>query len=1097
MSAPAPERTKARGAPALVGIFVLLVAGVGLAGYLSYHSYMRRLRVATERQLSAVADLKVSQLVRWRRERLGDGRLLAADTDFSGRVRRWDRAPNDAATRAAIWTRLGSLQAAHDYERVVLVDAQGLPRMSVPETPEPVDPRLAQDVPEAIRSGRVSLVDFRRDTPDGPVHLAVLVPILDALDKRGLGAVVLRIDPEEYLYPFMQWWPTPDETSETLLVRREGGDVLFLNDLRFEKNAALRLSRPLTTTSLPASRAALGQEGIMEGVDYRGSPTVAALRTVPESPWFLVARMDTKEAYAPLRQRLWETVAFLALLLLGAGAGVGLVRRQQELRSIRGRLEEAEKLRAALRLIEDVVNVMPVRVFWKDNNLVYLGCNAAFARDAGFADAKDIIGKEDCQMAWRDEAEAYRADDRQIIESGCSKLLIEESQTTPTGNTIALLTNKIPLRSPAGEVIGVLGTYIEITERKQAEEALRASEARYRRLFESAHDGILILHAETGMVVDVNPFLVELLGFSREELLGKKVWELGVFNDALSDEASLAALNEKGYLRYENVTLETKDGRRVDVELVSTVYQVSHDNVVQCNLRDISARVRAAESHARLATAVEQAAEAIVITDPVGSILYVNPAFERSSGYSRDEALGQNPRILKSGKHDGDFYAELWTVLRRGDVWSGHFINKRKDGTLFEEEATISPVRNTAGQVVNYVAVKRDVTNEMQLAQQLFQAQKMEAVGRLAGGVAHDFNNLLAVIVGYGEIVGRRLPDGDPLREKVEQILRAADRAAGLTRQLLAFSRKQVLQPRILDLNLVVSDFAKMLPRVIGEDVELATRLAADPGSVKADPGQIEQVLMNLAVNARDAMPQGGQIIIETRRADIDASYAATRRLAPTGQYVMLAVSDTGSGMDAATQARIFEPFFSTKEVGKGTGLGLSTVFGIVKQSGGYIWVYSEVGVGTTFKILLPRVDEEALHICHDDQGPLLTGSETVLLVEDEESLRQLLLETLETSGYSVLVAQDGTQALRIAAAHPGPIEIMVTDVIMPGMTGPTLVAAMAQPRPGMKAVFMSGYSEEAVAKHGMEGPGRAFISKPFGPETLLRQIRDLLDADR
>ena len=746
-------------------------------------------------------------------------------------------------------------------------------------------------------------------------------------------------------------------------------------------------------------------------------------------------------------------------------------------------------------ILEGIFDAMPVRAFWKDCNLVYVGCNAAFARDAGFDDPRDVIGKDDHQLGWREQANAYRADDRQVIESGCSKLLIEEPQTTPEGNRITLLTSRVPLRSPAGEINGVLGTYMDVTERQRAEQALRASELRYRRLFESAKDGILILDADTGTIVDVNPFLIGLLGISRESFLGKKIWELGFFEDILANQDNFAELQQKKYVRYEDLALEASDGRRIEVEFVSNVYRVDHENVIQCNIRDISARKRAQESHARLSTAVEQSAESIVITDTGGTIVYVNPAFERSTGYTRDQAIGQNPRILKSGRHDAEFYRRLWAVLGRGEVWSGRITNQRKDGTLFEEDTTISAVRDAAGKVVNYVAAKRDVTHEAQLQQQLLQARKMEAIGLLAGGVAHDFNNLLGVITGYGEIVHRRMADEDPLKVKVVQILRAAERAADLTRQLLAFGRKQVLQPKILDLNAVVSGIQKMLPRVIGEDVELGTVLAQDLGSVRADPGQIDQILMNLAVNARDAMPEGGRITIETRNADLDESYAATHAPVRTGRYVMLAFSDTGSGMDAATQAHVFEPFFTTKGVGEGTGLGLATVYGIVKQSDGYVWVYSEVGVGTTFKIYLPRVDGEAEREAAAEPKPFSSGRETVLLVEDEASLREMLEEVLGASGYSVLVARDGAEALQLCAAHVGPIQLMLTDVIMPGATGPKIVELVAQTHPSIKVLFISGYSDEAVARHGLIGPGKAFLSKPFGPELLLRRVREALDA--
>ena len=599
-----------------------------------------------------------------------------------------------------------------------------------------------------------------------------------------------------------------------------------------------------------------------------------------------------------------------------------------------------------------------------------------------------------------------------------------------------------------------------------------------------------------GRVLDVNRAFVQCFhGPSRESVLHTPAEDLYVDR---ADRVRWGALvQSQGIVRDFEAQMRRLDGTTFWARETGRSQRTAGGDVILYEgfIEDITEHKRVAGTHAVLARAVEQAAEAIIITDPKGAIVYVNPAFERVSGWRREEALGKNPRMLKSGKQDDALYRQMWEALARGEVWTGRLVNRRKEGTLFEEEATISPVRDAAGQIVNYVAVKRDVTSEIHLEQQLFQSQKMEAVGRLAGGVAHDFNNLLGVITGYGEIVHRRLADEDPLKGKVEQVLKAAERAAGLTRQLLAFGRKQVLQPKILDLNTVVSDVDRMLRRVIGEDIELATFLEPHLGNVKADPGQIEQVLMNLAVNARDAMPEGGRVTVETRNTDLDADYAATHPPTRPGRYVMFAITDTGSGMDAATQARIFEPFFSTKEVGKGTGLGLSTVYGIVKQSDGYVWVYSEVGVGTTFKIYLPRVDEEAPLVPEEGPGPLLRGVETVLLVEDEASLRELLREALEANGYSVLVAREGAEALRIAEAHAGAIQIMVTDVVMPGMIGPKIVELVAQTRPTMKVLYISGYSDESVVRHGLVGPGRAFLSKPFGPEVLLRRVREALDA--
>jgi len=482
------------------------------------------------------------------------------------------------------------------------------------------------------------------------------------------------------------------------------------------------------------------------------------------------------------------------------------------------------------------------------------------------------------------------------------------------------------------------------------------------------------------------------------------------------------------------------------------------------------------------------------------TFLAVNEAAIRHYGYSREEFLGMTIRDIRPAEASAS-QSENDSNASGGNNQTGSWRHRKKDGTIIDVEITshrlIFDERNAEVVLASDITERKRAEETLNATEeQLRQSQKMEAVGKLAGGVAHDFNNLLTAISGHSELSLRRLGADDPLRRNVEVIKSASDRAAALTRQLLAFSRKQVLQPKVLDLNDVVVETNKLLRRLIGEDIDLLTVLEPSLGKIKADPGQIGQVLMNLSVNARDAMPRCGKLTIETSNIYIDEEYARRHVSVTPGWYVMLAVSDTGCGMDDATRERIFEPFFTTKEVGKGTGLGLSTVFGIVKQSGGNIWVYSEVGRGTTFKIYLPRTDKTVETFeasSNHDEAP--AGTETVLLVEDEEIVRDMTHEILRMSGYHVLESSRGSEALAVCEQHKGPIHLMLTDVVMPQMSGRELAERLMPLRPEMRVLYMSGYTDDAIVHHGVLDEGMAFIEKPFTPNALARKVRESLDA--
>jgi two-component system, cell cycle sensor histidine kinase and response regulator CckA len=513
--------------------------------------------------------------------------------------------------------------------------------------------------------------------------------------------------------------------------------------------------------------------------------------------------------------------------------------------------------------------------------------------------------------------------------------------------------------------------------------------------------------------------------------------------------------------------------------------------------RDITKRKRAEESHTRLATAVEQAAEAVVITDTDGKILYVNPACEAITGYAQEEIIGQNPRILKSGKHDDNFYRRMWSALVNGGVWSGRLINKRKDGTLFEEEATISPVRDSNGRITNYVAVKRDVTREVLLENQFRQSQKMEAFGQLAGGVAHDFNNLLTVIQGSASLMLNPQLVPEERAGCSRQIVQAAERAASLTRQLLMFSRKHTLQVVTLNLNEVVGNMTKMLQRILGEDIVLHAEYDPKIGAVSADAGMIEQVLLNLAVNSRDAMPKGGQLLIATSQEKLGANHPQMPVDMAPGTYVCLKVTDTGCGIAPEVLPHIFEPFFTTKATGKGTGLGLATVYGIIQQHHGWVTVISEPGRGATFYVYLPVAAGAPAQVEAANPPKLPRGTETILLTEDEPAVRALASNILRRCGYTILPAESGVAALEIWREYRDNIQLLLTDIIMPdGITGYDLAQQLKLERPQLKVIYTSGYTGDILSRYPTLIRDYCFLQKPYQPYRLAQTVRDCLDQE-
>jgi PAS domain S-box-containing protein len=711
----------------------------------------------------------------------------------------------------------------------------------------------------------------------------------------------------------------------------------------------------------------------------------------------------------------------------------------------------------------------------------------------------DVLGRTDAELFDPDSARQVAERDRQVMTAGAAETDVEV--LTAAGVTRTYLATKAPYRDEDGAVIGVIGITRDITELKRSEESLRASEERLRLALRGAGGGAWDWNLETGDIW-CSPELYELWGLPPGAPTDVAQWLAAVHPD---DRESIHVAAGEAIDRGADYRCEF----RIHHPALGERWMASYGQVV----RDESGRPRhllgisldATERNrlaverdallARLQLHVKRMPLTYILFDADFRITDWNPAAEQVFGYTRGEALGKSP----SGLNLPSFGPEATAIMARiraGDM-AAHSVNENvtKDGRTITCEWYNTPLMGAGGQFSGLLCLGQDVTHRKVLEEQFRQAQKMEAFGQLAGGVAHDFNNLLTIINGYSDIVLDSLPPGDQNRELLAEVHKAGERSAGLTRQLLAFSRQQVLALRVLDLNVVVGDTASMLRRVIGEDVKLSTTTANGLWPVKADPGQIEQILLNLAVNARDAMPTGGKLTIETGNVALDETYAATHPDARAGSHVLLAVSDSGCGMSAAVRAKIFEPFFTTKGPGKGTGLGLATVYGIVKQCGGHVGLYSEVGVGTTFKVYLPRTEQAGEGAKpHSALGVPPRGTETVLVVEDDAAVRALTRHVLQAAGYAVLEAVGGDEALRVATAHTGCIHLLVTDVVMPGLGGRATAERLAERHHGLRVLFVSGYTDDAVIRHGVLHDKVNFLQKPFTPAVLAWKVREVLD---